>query len=333
MTATDPHARPTTASAKSRPGAWRGPTRSYDLAKEFVVALLVVTLATVGLAVLFGSPDEKGATLKDWARAAPNDFVVTTVTELDGTSASASYGPPYNNASTGQSIAGPIRPQKWAGVHIPVDPAQDLVIHPLSTVVGDPMARAAVAQWQAATPDQRTAWAQKYDDALTKVEGDPTKVVPGDYGPVPELAGALLTMARSGALDSSLVDSRAGFFQTDYTKPMLFLADGTYFDDRAGAQHLHGDQWGMMNETGSYPGQAWLWLYTFWYQVPPFSDGSAWADNADAMIWALMMLLSLALALVPFIPGLRSIPRWVPLYRLIWRDYYRKHAVPTSTTP
>jgi hypothetical protein len=30
------------------------------------------------------------------------------------------------------------------------------------------------------------------------------------------------------------------------------------------------------------------------------------------------------LILVPFIPGLRSIPRKLPVYRLIWRDYYRK---------
>ena len=28
----------------------------------------------------------------------------------------------------------------------------------------------------------------------------------------------------------------------------------------------------MMNETGSYPGQVWLWLYTFWYQIEPFND-------------------------------------------------------------
>ena len=27
----------------------------------------------------------------------------------------------------------------------------------------------------------------------------------------------------------------------------------------------------MMNKTGSYPGQAWLWLYTCWHQVKPFS--------------------------------------------------------------
>ena len=37
----------------------------------------------------------------------------------------------------------------------------------------------------------------------------------------------------------------------------------------------------------------------------------------------LALLLTLALILVPFIPGLRSIPRWSRGYRLIWRDYYR----------
>ena len=26
---------------------------------------------------------------------------------------------------------------------------------------------------------------------------------------------------------------------------------------------------------------------------------------------------------IPFIPGLRDIPRWIPVHRLIWRDYYR----------
>jgi hypothetical protein len=76
----------------------------------------------------------------------------------------------------------------------------------------------------------------------------------------------------------------------------------------------------MMNEVGNYPGQPWMWLYTFWYQVKPFST----SENADAQVWALMMVLTLALALVPFIPGIRSIPRWVGLHRLIWRDYYRR---------
>jgi len=75
----------------------------------------------------------------------------------------------------------------------------------------------------------------------------------------------------------------------------------------------------MMNETGSYPGQAWLWMYSFWYQIPPFNT----SGNADALVWALMMFLSLLMIFVPFIPGLRSIPRKTRVYRLIWRDHYK----------
>ena len=75
----------------------------------------------------------------------------------------------------------------------------------------------------------------------------------------------------------------------------------------------------MMNETGSYPGQAWLWLYTFWYQVKPFST----SDNADALVWALMMLLSVGFVFIPFLPGVRSLPRLIPIHRIIWREHYR----------
>ena len=132
------------------------------------------------------------------------------------------------------------------------------------------------------------------------------------------MISALTSMARSGALDDALLSSRQ-FYGTDYTKPLLFIADGTYLDNLGQAQHLQGSQWGMMNETGNYPGQAWLWLYTLWYQVPPMKTSS----NADLQVWAIMMLLTLALALVPFIPGLRSIPRRSRIYRLIWRQHYR----------
>jgi hypothetical protein len=36
-----------------------------------------------------------------------------------------------------------------------------------------------------------------------------------------------------------------------------------------------------------------------------------------------MVILTLLLTLVPFIPGLRSLPRRIPVHRLIWRDYYK----------
>ena len=296
-----------------------GEYRRYDLVKEFLAALGVMTLLTVVLAVVFSSPDKRSISLAEWARNAPNDFVVTAVAELDGTSGTATYGAPYtNDASAGQKL-GPVPLQRWGGVREPVDTAQDFVLGPLSTVTGDPTLTAALARYRSASDDQRKAWTGAYADALDKApDNDPAKVENGDYGPVPQLTNGLLDLARSGGLDGQLLAS-GGFYQTDYAKPLLFLADGGYLEEQARAEQLGGDQWGMMNETGRYPGQAWLWLYTFWYQIPPFST----SDNADALVWGLMMLLSLGLVLLPFIPGLRSIPRLTKVYRLIWREHYR----------
>jgi hypothetical protein len=50
------------------------------------------------------------------------------------------------------------------------------------------------------------------------------------------------------------------------------------------------------------------------------------SSNADLQVWVIMMVLSLVLVLLPFIPILRSIPRWTRVYRLIWRQYYRELA-------
>lgn len=299
---------------------WRGPTRPYDLVKELVIALVVVSILVVGLAVVFSSPDEKGVTIQRWARADASDFVATTTTELDGTSTSASYGPPYNSNATGPKL-GPLGLTKLAGVRIPIDPAQDFVVHPLQTITGDTLLKVALARYTGASAAQQQKWASDYSAAIQKAPGqDPAKVAAGAYGPVPLMTRRLLLLAQSGALDSQLVNAGTGFYQIDYTRPLLFLADGAYLANLADAQHLSGDQWGMTNETGSYPGQAWLWAYTFWYQVSPFST----SGNADALVWGLMMVLSAIFVLVPFIPGLRSIPKYVPVYRLIWRDYYRQ---------
>jgi hypothetical protein len=297
---------------------WTGPYRRYDLVKEFVAALVVVALLTIGLAVAFGSPDRPAITLQEWATQAPGDFVATTVAELDGTSGTATYGAPYTDDPTAGQKLGPLPLQRWGGVREPIDTAQDFVLGPLSTST-DRTTMAALATYTQATADQRNTWATAYGDALSNApDGDPAKVPSGDYGPVPALAAGLLAQARAGALDG-LLQEQGGFFQTNYSRSLLFLADGSYLEDQARAENLGGDQWGMMNETGSYPGQSWLWLYTFWYQIPPFSS----SDNADALVWGLMMVLSAALVLVPFIPGLRSLPRVLRIYRLVWRRHYR----------
>jgi hypothetical protein len=46
------------------------------------------------------------------------------------------------------------------------------------------------------------------------------------------------------------------------------------------------------------------------------------SSNGDVEVWAIMMALSLLLIILPFIPVVRSIPRRVGLYRIIWRHHY-----------
>ena len=303
-------------------GQWQGGYVRYDLVKEFVVALGVIAGLAVLLTILFSSPDVTPVTIQSWAKADPQDFVATALSELDGSSEIATYGPPYNNTSGSAQKLGPISLQDFAGVHQPINTAEDYVLNPLSSVPAVPKLSAALAVYQAASPARQQAWTAAYTDALKKARypGGATVIVPaGRYGPVALMMSEELALAQSGGLDGAL-QNNGSFYQTNYTKPLLFLSGGGYFEDRARAEHLLGTQWGMMNETGSYPGQVWLWLYTFWYQVEPFKS----SPNADALVFALMGALSLAFVCIPFIPGVRGLPRHLGVYRLIWRDHYRQ---------
>jgi hypothetical protein len=299
---------------------WTGPYKPYDILKEATIALGVVIALVVVLTILFSSPDDPPSTVQSWSHADPVDFVTTATTELDGSSTTGSYGPPYNHASSGQHIAF-IHLAKWLGVSHPINTAQDFVLAPLRSLTNQPVLQRAVSSYEAAPVKSQTAWTSAYETALAKASATPSgsiTVKAGDYGPLPTMMGSLLTFAQSGGLDGALLTSRR-FYQTDYTKPLLFMADGGVLTSRAQQQHLLGEQWGLMNETGSYPGQVWLWLYTFWYQIKPFSTSA----NADILVMAVMGVMTLALLLIPFIPGLRDIPRRIPIYRLIWRDHYR----------
>lgn len=303
---------------------WEGRVRRYDLIKEGVVAVIVITILTVALSTFFGSPDDKQITFKQWANAAPSDFYATAVKELAGTSGTGGYGPPYNNASEGVNL-GPLHLAKLLGVTHPVDTVNDFVITPLTTVSNAASVATALKQWQATDAKTQSTWANNYDTALTKANQDATKVPAGDYGVVPELAGGLLTMAQTGSLDGALL-SQGNYFQSDSTKQTLFLGDGNYFNDQSTASNLQGSTWGMMNETGRYPGQAWLWLYSFWYQIPPFNnaDSHPFGANADAWIMLIMGGLSLGLIVMPLIPGVRSLPYKIKIHRLVWKNFYQE---------
>jgi len=311
---------------------WNGSYRRYDLVKEASIAFGVILALTVVLTILFSSPDEHPSTVQSWSHGDPVDFVTTAATELDGSSTSGSYGPPYNHASGSVQHAWFLHPQRWFGVSHPVNSAQDFVLAPLRAITGQPALQSAVSTYETASANQQAAWTSAYEKGLNKASATSAgsiSVPTGNYGPLTTMMPALLTFAQSGGLDGALLTSKQ-FYQTDYTKPLLFMADGGVLSNRAQAEHLLGSQWGIMNETGSYPGQVWLWLYTFWYQIAPFQGA-----NADILVLLVMGALSLAFMLVPFLPGIRDIPRWIPIYKLIWRVHYRaasaRTAAPTSS--
>ena len=301
---------------------YRGiPTVPYDLLKELALAFVISGVVIVVLALGLSSPDVPPLTIQTWAQQDPVDFVTTATSELAGSSFSAAYGPPYTDGSDSVQTLGPFAPQVWFGNAVHLDPPQDDVLGPLTAAsIGNQTLVAALATYTSADSTTQQAWLTAYTSALdsaTVVSGA-VVVADGDYGPVPGLMSNLLGVARSGGLDGLLL-SNGRFFQTNYTKSLLFMGDGGYLAGLASNQNLLGSQWGMMNETGSYPGQAWLWLYSMWYQLPPYNT----APNADLLVVLTMAVLTAALALVPWIPILRDIPRWIPVHRLVWRDYYR----------
>jgi hypothetical protein len=298
---------------------WKGGYSPYDIVKEGIIAVVIVSILTVLLSVAFGSPDDPSITIKAWSTNAPMDFATTALSELNGTSGLAGYGAPYNNASTGQQL-GPLTLAKWVGDRIPVNTVNDFIIDPLKSLPKQPALTADLSQWSSASGSARAGWVKNYSQAANHMQIVSGQLVVNatSAGPLPVMMADLFQMARTGALDQALV-TQNGFYTSDYTLPLLFLADGTYLSNIAQKQHLTGDQWGMMNETGNYPGQAWLWLYTFWYQVTPMNS----SGNGDILVWGIMMVLSAGLLLTPFIPGLRSIPRKTRVYRLIWREHYR----------
>ena len=318
----DRAARKTERSADAAP--WRGPTRRYDILKEGTIAGIIATIVVLLAAGLLSSPDIPPLSIKTWATVDQVGFVNTAATELDGSSVSADYGPPYNNGTGSLQQVGPVSWQKLFGITQPIDSAKLFVLDPLAVAAKtDPPLATALGTYTSATPAQQLSWATAYD----KATAPGAKKVPfngGDLtltaaGPVPVMMAAELAMAKSGALDSDLLAQRQ-FYGTDFTKPLLFIADGGYYNTLASNMHLTGDQWGVMNETGSYPGQPWLWLYQMWYHVNPFGD------STSADVWAIYLtgIATLLLLLVPFIPGLRDIPRLIPVHRLIWRGDWQE---------
>jgi len=348
---------PATRTKRHPLGTWRGPERRYDLITEGTVAVIIVAVLCIIAAILWGSPNGgltypkapasppgQAFSAKYWDANDPSDLAQTAVQELLGATTTAGYGPPFNTTTgASQEIIG-IKPAEIAkaifGLTLPINTANDFVLAPVSGLIApyNPLVAAAITRYKAAGGDlspgapagnvassQQATWLNNYATALAKPSATftPTSVTvpPGNYGPVPVIIRAELLIAHNGSLD--------GYFQgsdqqlsTNTTKGTMFFSDGSLWGTIATAQGVAGDQWGVMNELWNYPGQVWLWLYSGMYQIPALNPSNN--SNLDLDVGLLMILFGFLLPMfAPWIPGINRIPRWIPLYKIIYRKFYQ----------
>ena len=298
------------------------PMKPYDLLREGLIVLALATVVVVILAAIFRSPDYPTVRGEDVANLEPIAFLTTSADILAGNHGVQDYGPPYtSDTENAQSLVG-VAPANWFGATIPVDPTEDLVLGPLQRVaILNSDVASALQEYQAASPDQQQTWVTTYLDGLdqaTETNGE-VSIPAGDYGPVSTMMNGMLALGRAGLLEGALQSDNRLPYSLDNTKPLLFFQDDV---DASVAETLDmtGDQWGVTNETGRFPGAWWLWPYSFLYQIRPMSS----SPNADLEAMGIAAAAFLLLLLLPFIPIIRWLPRYLGIHRLIWRDWYRR---------
>jgi hypothetical protein len=212
-------------------------------------------------------------------------------------------------------------PATILGTTMPLSAQKDMVLTPLERVaVLNKDVAAALKVWNASPEDKQKAWTKAYSDALDKAEesNGEVKVAAGDYGPVPVMMYGMLALGQAGLLEGALTASETLPYTLDNTKAMLFFVEGPD-TDYANSVDMAGVQWGITHEVGNLPGPWWLWPYAIWYQFPVIAKDS----NADAIVGSIMIVIFLLLFFAPLIPVLNQLPKWIPLYRIFWRDWYK----------
>ena len=185
---------------------WNGGYRRYDIVKEATIALGVVLALVLVLTILFSSPDERRAQSSPGRARDPVDFVTTATTELDGSSGTGSYGPPYNHAvrRPAHLVHPPseVARESAPGQHRPGlrdrAAALDHAASPPAGGASTLRVRLRQASRRPGRARTRRRWPRPRSAPTTAA----ISVQPGDYGPVPTMMGALLT-SRSPAASTA----------------------------------------------------------------------------------------------------------------------------------
>ncbi len=273
---------------------------------KYPILAAVLFALIVAVAAIVGSPNWPRDTIAGVSNNDPGGAILAFTQELDGTSSSA------GNA------------QEW-GMG---DPGQVFVLNPLhqyAPLLGSDVQNS-VQAYDGASPDQRRQWAANYDQALgtitpmssgdSDMEGvqspDYSKLatLQGDFGPVPTLVKADLQLAQGGFLEQYLQAIASGH---SYHLTNIWLYDHPGLLNTAVAEGLTDDQWGMVKERGFSVGPWYLIIPAVIHVKLPGGEGAQ-----GFILWNLLFAALLLFA-VPLVPGVRSLPRYLKLYRFIYR--------------
>nr|MDQ2905952.1 hypothetical protein [Chloroflexota bacterium] len=266
--------------------------------------VLLVVVAVLALAV--GSPNWPKDTIAGVTKADPGGAILAFTQELDGTASSSANAQEF-------------------GVG---DPGQTFVLNPLrqaAPLLGSSTLQQAIATYDGASAAQQQTWASNYDKALGTItpsggsamstgipSPDFSKIdtLQGDFGPVPVLLTADLHLAQNGYLQQYLQAIDPGH---SYHLTNIWLYDHPQMLNTAVGQGLTDDQWGMVKERGFSVGPWYLFIPAVFHVY--FPGG---VSGPGFIFWNLLFAAFL-LFFIPLVPGVRDIPRYLKLYRFIYR--------------
>nr|MDQ6901092.1 hypothetical protein [Candidatus Dormibacteraeota bacterium] len=266
------------------------------------------------VAAVAGSPNYPRDTIAGASSHDPGGAVLAFTQELDGTSTSSANAQEFGVGDPAQTFV--LKPLRAAAPLLGEVSVQGLPRLPVSDL------RQAIANYDSASADQRMSWANNYDKALRTVMPEASGMgakspeyakigsLRGDFGPVPALVEADVYLAQTGYLEQyfQAVDPGRSFHLTN-----LWLYDHPTLLNTAVDQGLTDDQWGMVKERGFTVGPWYLFVPGVFHVY--FPGG---ATGQGFVLWNLAFAVLLLFA-VPLLPGLRSLPRHLKLYRFIYR--------------
>ncbi len=272
---------------------------------KYPILSAVMFVVIVVVAALVGSPNWPRDSIESASNADPGGSILAFTQELDGTSVSTENASEFGMGNPGDVF-----------VHYP--------LHQAAWFLGSQVEDALTA-WDEVVPQQRQTWAANYHQALDTItpmgsgaamsvtqSPDFTRVasLKGDFGPVPEMVMADLQLAQTGYLDQYLQSVETGHA---YHLVNIWLYDHPSMLNTAIAQGLTDDQWGMVKERGFPVGPWYLFIPAVFHVELPGGSG-----GPGCILWNLAFAF-LLLIIVPLTPGLRSLPKYLKLYRLIYR--------------